>query len=179
MGTGDAGGSEPQDQAVGSSTTPETPTDSAGTQAAGSAGRKAGSKTPGKAASPSGKPTKASPSPDGTGSPSASGSAGPSSPAAPTTSASAVSKGCTGWAHKDPHPGTYGTSRGTYHVFSGPYAVCPEIAVAKSGAKVFYHCYILNAYGHTWTYVRIDGTKTVGWMSNDNLSKQTGPAYRC
>ncbi|MEU4491878.1 hypothetical protein AB0F96_00105 [Streptomyces sp. NPDC023998] len=68
---------------------------------------------------------------------------------------------------------------GSYHLKTGPYAACLNVAQAQSGAKLWYHCYVVNAYGHAWTYVRIAGTKTSGWMSNDNLANQNGPAFRC
>ncbi|MFI9100760.1 serine/threonine-protein kinase [Streptomyces fildesensis] len=187
VGTGDSGGGGPKNHAAGSSRTPQGEANIAGEKADGKAGKKGGSKSSGASATSShtsGKPTKQSggASPSDAGSPSASGSkagGAPSSPAAPSTSASAVSKSCTGWTHQDPHPGTYGYMTGSFHLTTGPYAACPDVAMAKSGAKVFYHCFVLNAYGHTWTYVRIDGTKTAGWMSNDNLTKQKGPAYHC
>ncbi|MEU9012647.1 hypothetical protein AB0D12_23355 [Streptomyces sp. NPDC048479] len=68
---------------------------------------------------------------------------------------------------------------GSYHLKTGPYATCSDVAQAQSGAKVWYHCYVVNSHGHTWTFMRIAGTNTSGWMSNDNLTKQNGPAFRC
>ncbi|MEV4439266.1 serine/threonine-protein kinase [Streptomyces sp. NPDC049577] len=134
---------------------------------------------------------KASPSRSARGKPSATPSQHPSrTPAArpsatphasPSASAkpSAVSKSCTGWSHQDPHPGTYGYLSGSYHLQTGPYESCPSVTLAKTGTKLWYHCSVVNAYGHTWTYVRVEGTKTAGWMSNDNLTRQTGPSTRC
>ncbi|WP_283247531.1 hypothetical protein [Streptomyces sp. I05A-00742] len=36
-----------------------------------------------------------------------------------------------------------------------------------------------HAYGHQWTYARVSGTSTAGWMSNDNLTRQNGPSTPC
>lgn len=90
-----------------------------------------------------------------------------------------VSKSCGGWSHRDPDPGTYGYMTGSYHIEVGPYASCTDVALVPSGKKVWYHCYVLNAYGHKWWWVRISGTNTAGWMSADNLRGQTGPSTRC
>jgi hypothetical protein len=68
---------------------------------------------------------------------------------------------------------------GSYHLEEGPYAACPDIALAKSGTKVWYHCYVVNAYGHRWWWIRLSGTSTAGWMSADNLKGQQGPSTRC
>jgi hypothetical protein len=183
VGMGDPGTDGQQNHAAAASGTPEGQANIAGDKAGGKASKKARPTAPGTSASSphtSAKPSGGG-SPGGAGptAPGSDASGVPSSPASPTATSTAVSKSCTGWTHQDPHPGTYGIMRGDYHLSTGPYAVCPDVALAKSGAKVFYHCYVLNAYGHTWTYVRIEGTKTAGWMSNDNLTKQNGPAYRC
>ncbi|MEV5241007.1 serine/threonine-protein kinase [Streptomyces cinnamoneus] len=124
---------------------------------------------------PSGKP---SPRPSG----SATGATPRSSASAPapaSAKASPVSKSCSGWSHRDPNPGTYGYMSGSYHLQTGPYENCPSVSLAKSGTKIWYHCSVVNAHGNTWTYVRVEGTKTSGWMSNDNLTRQTGPSTRC
>ncbi|MFG2500272.1 hypothetical protein ACGFSB_18925 [Streptomyces sp. NPDC048441] len=62
---------------------------------------------------------------------------------------------------------------------SGPYQTCSAVKLAKNGTKLWYHCSIVNAYGNNWTYVRVEGTNTSGWMSNDNLTNQTGTSTRC
>ncbi|MFE2374681.1 protein kinase [Streptomyces sp. NPDC059398] len=109
------------------------------------------------------------------------GSAGtpPGTPAPPATKPSSVSKSCGGWNHQDPNPGSYAAMAGSYHLETGPYQSCPAVALAKSGVKVWFHCYVTNAYGNRWTYVRIAGTNTSGWMSNDNFTRQSGPSTRC
>lgn len=187
MGAGDSSSDTARNHTAAPGSTPEGQANIAGDQADGKAGAQTGATTQGtspSASSPhasgkSAKPDGGSPSAGGP-TPSGSNTGGvPSSPGSPTTTSTPVSKSCTGWTHQDPNPGTYGYMRGTYHLTSGPYATCPDVVLAKQGVKVWYHCYIINSYGHTWTYVRIDGTKTAGWMSNDNLTKQNGPSTRC
>ncbi|MEU3353458.1 protein kinase [Streptomyces sp. NPDC037389] len=133
---------------------------------------------------PSGSPSQPAPSgtPDDGKRDKASPSATPGDGKSPKTSPSAsstVSKSCVGWDHKDPKPGTYGYMIGTFKLGSGPYASCPTLAEAKSGVKVWFHCYITNNYGHRWTYVRIEGTKSMGWMYNGNINRQNGPDTPC
>ncbi|MBT2384064.1 serine/threonine protein kinase [Streptomyces sp. ISL-11] len=131
--------------------------------------------------SPGGSPSMSS-SGKPSGAPSASSTAKPSTTAGPSGSPSAkptVPTTCSGWNHHDPKPGTYGYLTGAQHILNGPYKVCGAVAAAKSGAKLWFHCSIENSYGHKWIYVRIDGTKSVGWMSADNIIRQTGQPVRC
>ncbi|GAA2714100.1 MULTISPECIES: serine/threonine-protein kinase [Streptomyces] len=119
-----------------------------------------------------------SPSPSGT--PSARSSSSASASASPKTSpSSTVTKSCTGWSHKDPNPGTYSYVNGNFNVYKGPYAACSPQAPAKLNTKVWHHCYVTNAYGHKWIYVRLEGTNTAGWMSESNLSRQKGSDTPC
>ncbi|MEU5188523.1 serine/threonine-protein kinase [Streptomyces klenkii] len=120
--------------------------------------------------------------PSGAASPSSSASAGPG--ATPSKSPSPSTKlnvptTCSGWSHQDPKPGTYGYVSGDRHVLNGPYQVCGSVAPAKSGTKVWFHCSVENAYGHKWLYVRIEGTKSAGWLSADTIIRQTGQPTRC
>ncbi|MCA6093402.1 serine/threonine protein kinase [Streptomyces sp. SCA3-4] len=157
-----------------------------GAQAAPAAGSPSGSGGPNGGAAADGNAPGGSPSaqekPSGKPSPRPSGSATGATPRA-SASASAkpspVSKSCSGWSHRDPNPGTYGYMSGSYHLQTGPYENCPSVSLAKSGTKLWYHCSVVNAHGNTWIYVRVEGTKTYGWMSNDNLTRQTGPSTRC
>ncbi|GHC71436.1 serine/threonine-protein kinase [Streptomyces cinnamoneus] len=157
-----------------------------GAQAAPAAGSPSGSGGPSGGAAADGNSPGTSPSvqgkPSGKPSPRPSGSAGGASPRA-SASASAkptsVSKSCSGWSHRDPAPGSYGYMSGSYHLQTGPYENCPSVSLAKSGTKLWYHCSVVNAHGNTWTYVRVEGTKTSGWMSNDNLTRQSGPSTPC
>ncbi|GHG58605.1 serine/threonine-protein kinase [Streptomyces griseocarneus] len=139
----------------------------------------------GDGATPEGNPS-ASPSVSSSGkpsgAPSASPTAKPSASAAKSGSPSAkptVPTTCSGWNHHDPKPGTYGYLTGDKHIVNGPYKVCGSVTPAKSGAKLWFHCSVENAYGHKWIYVRVDGTKSAGWMSADNIIRQSGQPPRC
>ncbi|MEH6379979.1 serine/threonine protein kinase, partial [Streptomyces sp. KLMMK] len=125
-------------------------------------------------ASPSASPSK---KPSGSPSSSASPSAKPSASSAKPSSS--VPTTCSGWSHHDPKPGTYGYVSGDRHVLNGPYKVCGSVAAAKSGTKVWFHCSVENSYGHKWIYVRIEGTKSAGWMSGDTIIRQSGQTVRC
>nr|WP_221462830.1 serine/threonine-protein kinase [Streptomyces olivoverticillatus] len=118
---------------------------------------------PPSSANPHGTPSRSSASPKGK----------------PGASATAVSKSCNGWSHQDPKPGAYGYLTGDYHLTTGPYESCPAVTRAKAGTKLWYHCSVNNAYGNKWIYVRMEGTSTSGWMSSDNLTRQSGQAVHC
>ncbi|MER5727285.1 serine/threonine-protein kinase [Streptomyces sp. NPDC002138] len=97
----------------------------------------------------------------------------------PAAKPSPVPTSCGGWSHKDPTPGGYGYMAGDYHLETGPYETCPAVSLAKTGTKLRYHCYVVNAHGNKWIYARVDGTTTAGWMSSDNLTRQKGPLSPC
>ncbi|KMO94062.1 serine/threonine-protein kinase [Streptomyces roseus] len=128
------------------------------------------------------KPSKDSGKPGKSPTPAPSGKSAGASPK-PSSSAHSeptpVSTACTGWGHQDRSPGTYGFMSGTYHITTGPYQECPAVAVAKSGTKLTYQCYVVNAHGNKWTYVHAADTNASGWMSDDNLTRQKGPSNRC
>ena len=71
-----------------------------------------------------------------------------------------------------------GTSFGTYHLESGPYQDCPDVALAYPGTSFYYHCWVVNKYGNIWTHVRITGTSIQGWFSDTNLSND-GAVREC
>ncbi|MFI9205750.1 serine/threonine-protein kinase [Streptomyces sp. NPDC053048] len=123
-------------------------------------------------ASPSGKPS-------GSPSPSPSAASPTAKPSATKATPSPVSTSCAGWKHKDPKPGTYGYLTGDRYVLTGPYKVCSAVSKVKSGTKLWFHCSVENSYGHKWIYVRVEGTKTAGWMSADNIIRQSGQPVRC
>nr|WP_229907047.1 serine/threonine-protein kinase [Streptomyces vinaceus] len=128
------------------------------------------------------KPAKDSGKPGKSPTPAPSGNSGGASPKASSSAHSQptpVSTGCTGWSHQDRNRGTYGFMSGTHHITTGPYQECPAVAVAKSGTKLTYQCYVVNAYGNKWTYVHATDTNASGWMSNDNLTRQNGASNRC
>ncbi|MEV5510859.1 serine/threonine-protein kinase [Streptomyces orinoci] len=97
----------------------------------------------------------------------------------PSAKSSPVSTSCGGWNHQDPKPGSYGYMSGNDHLMAGPYQACSAVTLARTGTKLWYHCYVVNAYGHTWVYARVAGTHTSGWMSADNLTRQSGLPPRC
>ncbi|MEV0415528.1 serine/threonine-protein kinase [Streptomyces sp. NPDC050448] len=119
-----------------------------------------------------------SPTPTSTPSGKGGGSA-PQASASPPAGPSPVSTSCTGWSHQERNPGTYGYMSGSYHIVTGPYQTCPSVAMAKAGTKLLYHCYVVNAYGNKWTFVRAADSSASGWMSSDNLTRQNGPSTRC
>ncbi|WP_175410765.1 serine/threonine-protein kinase [Streptomyces sp. TRM64462] len=89
-----------------------------------------------------------------------------------------VSTACTGWAHENNSDG-YGYLAETSHLYTGPYAACQYVTAVKTGVKIFYHCYITNAYGNKWIYARIEGTNTEGWASSTKLTRESGNLARC
>ncbi|MFC3236968.1 SH3 domain-containing protein [Streptomyces nitrosporeus] len=93
------------------------------------------------------------------------------------TPAAAVS--CSGWGWSNPDAGHgYMTKSGT-HLKSGPYSACADLTTTVPvGTHLYYHCYVVNDYGNTWTHVRIDGTSIEGWTSDDNLD-DNGATSRC
>ncbi|MFI5980039.1 protein kinase [Streptomyces sp. NPDC051555] len=100
-------------------------------------------------------------------------------PSSATTKPGPASTSCSGWSHKDPKPGTYGYTAGDVHLETGPYERCPDASPARSGTKLRYFCYVVNADGDKWTYVRLDGSTSAGWMSNADLTRQKGPSSPC
>ncbi|MFE5768458.1 protein kinase [Streptomyces sp. NPDC056485] len=99
----------------------------------------------------------------------------PPAPARP----SPVPTGCAGWTPSDPKPGAYGYIAGDHHLLTAPYQPCPAGALVKNGTKLWYQCYVVNSYGNQWTYVRVDGTNTTGWLYNRDLTRQRGSSPPC
>lgn len=126
-----------------------------------------------------GRATHTTPAPASPASPASHGPSAPHSPGGATSSRTAVPTGCTGWQHRDPQPGTSARMTGSYHLESGPYESCSSVALASSGALLYLQCDVVNAYGNKWVYVRISGTSTTGWMSDDNLTGQVGTEPHC
>ncbi|MGW2814202.1 protein kinase domain-containing protein [Streptomyces sp. NPDC001415] len=109
------------------------------------------------------------------GGPSASSKATPSSTVKQPTP---VSTACAGWAHSNRSDG-YGHAAQTTHLYTGPYAGCSYVTEVKSGAKVYYHCYVTNAQANKWIYARIAGTNTEGWVFSDKSTLDGGTLARC
>ncbi|WP_308296720.1 protein kinase [Streptomyces sp. ISL-44] len=89
-----------------------------------------------------------------------------------------VSTACTGWAHSNRSDG-YGHAAQNTHLYTGPYAGCSYVTEVKSGAKVYYHCYVTNAQANKWIYARIAGTDTEGWVFGDKSTLDSGTLARC
>ncbi|MCX4554005.1 SH3 domain-containing protein [Streptomyces sp. NBC_01387] len=88
---------------------------------------------------------------------------------APTAgAATATAAACThpGWANKDAGYGYVSGSSAPLR--TGPNADCPTTATIY-GAKLYYHCYVYNSAGNTWTHARIEGTEISGWIYDGNL----------
>ncbi|WP_051854640.1 hypothetical protein [Streptomyces sp. NRRL B-1347] len=96
--------------------------------------------------------------------------------AAPTQAASPAVT-CSGWKYANYDHGSGTLERGA-NMKKGPYAACGNVKGMDAGTKVYYWCYALNDYGNTWTYARIAGTETHGWISDDHLS-DGGAAEEC
>ncbi|RVX47019.1 hypothetical protein EDD27_9938 [Nonomuraea polychroma] len=86
----------------------------------------------------------------------------------PAAAESAAAPTCRGWVHGNYDAGWDSIAKASY-LKVGPYAVCGNIKYLRENTKVYFHCQRLNGYGHTWVYVRVEGTKKEGWVSFDNL----------
>ncbi|MEV3993082.1 serine/threonine-protein kinase [Streptomyces sp. NPDC049837] len=116
---------------------------------------------------------------DGGGKPAESPSAPPETKPSPTVKEpTPVSTACTGWAHENRSDG-YGYLAENSHLYTGPYAECQYVTVVKTGVKLYYHCYVTNAYGNKWIYARIEGTNTEGWAHSPKLTRESGTLARC
>ncbi len=60
---------------------------------------------------------------------------------------------------------------GTYNLKKAPYAPCGNVKSLSSGTKLYFHCFVFNAYGNLWVYARQAGTETHGWMSIVNFGE--------
>ncbi|MFJ3923404.1 protein kinase [Streptomyces sp. NPDC090022] len=100
-------------------------------------------------------------------------------PAAPDPAPTSTPTTCTGWGHQDRKPGSYAFMAGDFPIVTGPYQTCATVAMAKTGTKLLFHCSVVNAHGNRWTYVSVADTDIAGWMSNDRLTRQKGPATTC
>lgn len=126
--------------------------------------------------------SEASPTPtpgNGGETPTAAPSGTPGTTPSPTVKEPApVSTACTGWAHSNRSDG-YGYLSQNSHLYTGPYAECGWVTAVKDGVKIYYHCYVTNAYGNKWIYARIQGTETEGWVFADKTTGGSGSLARC
>ncbi len=87
--------------------------------------------------------------------------------AAPTPAAQAADT-CSGWKHYVNGEGA-GNMEVTANLKVGPYSSCGNVTSVAQGTRLFFHCMVENDYGNNWWWVRISGTNTYGWMSEDNI----------
>ncbi|WP_326700405.1 hypothetical protein OG909_25815 [Streptomyces sp. NBC_01754] len=87
--------------------------------------------------------------------------------ATPAQAAATVS--CTAPPHSANGEGA-GVLNGSHALDSAPYASCSNVTTLASGTMVYYRCFYVNDYGNLWWYVRVAGTSTYGWESDDNLT---------
>jgi hypothetical protein len=86
-----------------------------------------------------------------------------------TQSQASADVSCSGWSWSNPDSGS-GYSTGTYALKTGPYSTCGFAGQTYDGIFLYYHCYVTNGYGNTWTHARISGTSIEGWISDANLT---------
>ncbi|MFI8306816.1 hypothetical protein ACIF80_25930 [Streptomyces sp. NPDC085927] len=64
----------------------------------------------------------------------------------------------------------YWNGNGGVNLKSGPYqSGCWDTGWAGYHSMIYLHCWTYNSYGNTWWYVRLAGTNTYGWTSEDNF----------
>ncbi|MFJ8085420.1 SH3 domain-containing protein [Streptomyces sp. NPDC096205] len=73
------------------------------------------------------------------------------------------------WSWSDKDKTGEGRVTGTYPLNKGPYGACDTVDTLYSGTYLYYHCYVVNEYGNTWTHVRVAGTSVSGWVWDDGL----------
>ncbi|GGV42205.1 hypothetical protein [Streptomyces spectabilis] len=78
---------------------------------------------------------------------------------------------CTPPYHNNNSTG-WGKLTGTYNLKKAPYASCGNVKNLRGGTKLYFHCYVVNAYGNEWIYSRVAGTETYGWMSYANFGEK-------
>ncbi|HEX8766998.1 MAG TPA: hypothetical protein VF714_01435 [Jatrophihabitans sp.] len=86
---------------------------------------------------------------------------------------------CTHPAWTDYDKSNWGTGNSSSTpVRTGPSAECGVIATVGTNVVLWYHCYVVNSAGNTWTNLRIDGTNISGWVYDGNLD-DGGSLYHC
>jgi hypothetical protein len=89
------------------------------------------------------------------------------------TAASAASpSACTmpSWSNKDARTGTVIAPSGVASMHNGPNSDCPILDTMFAGDKLYYHCYVYNSAGNTWTHLRLGGTQIQGWVWDEYLT---------
>jgi hypothetical protein len=75
------------------------------------------------------------------------------------------------WSDKDKTGFGYpaGPGDGGVTLHTGIYGDCPSKGTTR-GIKLWYHCYRVNSYGHTWTNVRMEGYDFSAWVYDAYLN---------
>ncbi|MEV1005918.1 SH3 domain-containing protein [Streptomyces sp. NPDC049881] len=82
------------------------------------------------------------------------------------------------WENKDSDTGK--TYEGSYSIRTGPNQGCPTVTPVIQSNVLFYHCFVTNSAGNTWTHVRVNmsGNDYWGWIWDGNLT-DNGSKVRC
>ncbi|MBB4702354.1 hypothetical protein [Sphaerisporangium siamense] len=88
---------------------------------------------------------------------------------ATSSAASADDPYCGDWRHANYDDST-GTVTKAGYMKAAPYNVCDRASYVNVGTYLYYWCYAVNGYGHTWTYARVAGTSKEGWLPDGYLS---------
>ncbi|MEU1286629.1 SH3 domain-containing protein [Kitasatospora sp. NPDC005856] len=103
--------------------------------------------------------------------------AAPATAAAPSAAVE-VTCGNVYWPHTDKDSGSGTVKSGGAAVHTGPYGACNTVGTIGEGIKVEYDCYSVNGYGNRWTWVRMVGGGSFGWVYGAYLSNG-GATVRC
>ncbi|MFI7273256.1 SH3 domain-containing protein [Streptomyces sp. NPDC049879] len=84
------------------------------------------------------------------------------------------------WSNKDSDTGRLKSSELLAPIHTGPNAGCPITADILHGDVVYYHCFVNNSSGNSWTHVRvrIDVYDFNGWVWDEYLD-DNGATHRC
>lgn len=87
----------------------------------------------------------------------------------PAQAGPATQAACPSPSHNNNGEG-HGVMLGTYNLKVGPYAACDNVRSVATGTVVYLWCWVRNSHGNYWWWVRVQGTSTHGWMSEDNMT---------
>ncbi|WP_129840979.1 SH3 domain-containing protein [Streptomyces sp. RFCAC02] len=77
------------------------------------------------------------------------------------------------WSNRDAGVGSLEGSRYEAPLHSGPNAGCPVVGEALFHMDIYYHCYVINSAGNSWSHVRaynrFDGESINGWIWDEYL----------
>jgi len=105
----------------------------------------------------------------------------PASAHAPQTPRVSAAVDCThSYSDKDKQGTGHVDTGSSVVLHKGPYADCPTVQYVIATDRLYYHCYVVNSFGNTWTNVRVVilGVDYVGWIWDNNLD-DGGSLYLC